>query len=82
MQIMKQYFECVQTLAIQVCWCVNVQVGGWGMEGGIGERGDIRNCGQEQTLAPGYLASSPSSATYNLYKMELNSYLVFTLLLL
>ena len=43
------------------------------MGGGGGERGDIRACGQEQTLAPGYLASSPSFATYNLYKMELNS---------
>ena len=42
-------------------------------EAGVGERGDIRACGQEQTLAPGYLASSPSFATYNLYKMELNS---------
>ena len=41
--------------------------------GGGGERGDIRACGQEQTLAPGYPASSPSFATYNLYKMELNS---------
>ena len=29
---MKQYFECVQTLAIQVCSCVYVEVGGWRRE--------------------------------------------------
>lgn len=27
---MKRCFECVQTLGIQVWWCVYVQVGGWG----------------------------------------------------